>query len=72
VTDADEPDRVIRDLAHALRTPLAVIQGFAELLLRDPASLTPEQQAQYADRIRSAAGDMRDLLDEATAAARGE
>ena len=64
----ESADEVIRDLSHALRTPIAVIQGFAELLLRDKdGTLTLEQRMQYAERIQAAAGDMRNLLDEATA-----
>jgi signal transduction histidine kinase len=53
----------LHELAHALRTPIAVIQGFAELLLRDDGTLTPQQRHDYAERIRTAAGDLRDELD---------
>jgi signal transduction histidine kinase len=60
-----EEREVVHRLAHALRTPIAVIQGFAELLLRDEnGDLTPQQRVDYAERIRGAAGDMRVALDE--------
>jgi signal transduction histidine kinase len=60
-----EEREVVHKLAHALRTPIAVIQGFAELLIRDESGeLTPDQRRDYAERIRSAAGDLRTALDE--------
>ena len=55
-----------RDLAHALRTPIAVIQGFADLLKRDDGRLTEEQRSDYADRIIGGAAEMREILDAAT------
>jgi K+-sensing histidine kinase KdpD len=60
---ADEPDS--RRLVHDLRSPLAVIDGFAALLARDDAELTEEQRADYARRIRDAAAEIRTLLDDA-------
>jgi signal transduction histidine kinase len=56
---ADEPD--LRALVHDLRSPLAVIDGFASLLARE--GLTDEQRADYARRITEAAGEMRAVLD---------
>jgi signal transduction histidine kinase len=60
---SEERDRT-HALAHALRTPIAIIQGFAELLLRDEGELTDEQRRDYAERIRSAAADLRNELDQ--------
>jgi signal transduction histidine kinase len=54
----------LHDLAHALRTPIAIIQGFADLLLRDEGTLSEDQRREYAERIRSAAGDLRAELDQ--------
>lgn len=61
---ADEPDR-LRELVHDLRSPLAIVDGFSALLARDEGTLTAEQTADYLERIRAAAADMRGLLDAA-------
>ena len=53
----------MHDLAHALRTPIAIIQGFADLLARDEGALSADQRREYAERIKNAAGDLRDELD---------
>jgi signal transduction histidine kinase len=58
-----------RELVHDLRSPLMVIDGFASLLASDDGSLTDEQRADYAARIRAAAAEMRALIDRASAAA---
>ena len=50
-------------LVHDLRSPLTVAEGFAQLLARDEGSLTPEQRADFAQRIATAMADMRALLD---------
>jgi|tagenome__1003787_1003787.scaffolds.fasta_scaffold19498924_2 two-component system OmpR family sensor kinase len=51
-------------LVHDLRTPLAIVAGFAELLERRGDQLTPEQQAEYLTRIRESAARMGELLDD--------
>jgi two-component system OmpR family sensor kinase len=51
-------------LVHDLRTPLAIVSGFAELLERRGGQLTPDQQAEYLTRIRESAARMGELLDE--------
>ena len=56
-----------RELVHDLRSPLMVIDGFASLLAADDGSLTDEQRADYAARIRAAAAEMRALIDRAAA-----
>ena len=61
----------ISDLAHKLRTPIAVVQGFADLLKRDDGRLTAEQRSDYADRILGAAAEMREILDAATSLSNG-
>jgi signal transduction histidine kinase len=57
-------DRLAR-LVHDVRTPLAIVIGFSELLESRAESLTPEQRADYVARIRSAAEEMSALLDSA-------
>jgi K+-sensing histidine kinase KdpD len=61
---------LLRALVHDLRTPLAVVLGFAELLARDPEGLTPAQRADYVRRVAEGAEQLRALLDEAAQAAR--
>ena len=53
----------VRRLVHDLRSPLAVVDGFAGLLCRE--DLAPEKRADYARRIADAAAEMRALLDDA-------
>ena len=59
---AEGPDPLAK-LVHDLRSPLMVAEGFAQLLARDDGSLTPEQRADYANRIAEAMADLRALLD---------
>jgi K+-sensing histidine kinase KdpD len=59
-----DPDPLLA-LVHDLRSPLMVVDGFATLLARDDGSLSAEQRADFAERIRAAAADMRALLDSA-------
>lgn len=50
---------------HDLRTPLAIVSGFAELLERRAGQLTAEQRAEYVARIRDGCRQMARVLDEA-------
>ena len=56
-------DDEVRRLVHDLRSPLAVIDGFAGLLVRP--DLTEDKRLDYARRIAEAAAEMRALLDAA-------
>ncbi|TMM04375.1 MAG: hypothetical protein E6G10_05315 [Actinobacteria bacterium] len=58
-------DDPLADLVHDLRTPLAIVAGFAELLERRGGDLSPEQHDDYISRIRESADRMNELLDEA-------
>jgi signal transduction histidine kinase len=57
-----ERDPVAR-LVHELRTPLAVVSGFAELLQRRGETLTGEQHAEYLARIIEGVREMDQILD---------
>ena len=59
-----DPDP-LGDLVHDLRSPLAIVDGFAGLLARDGETLPPEKRTEYAQRIADAAAEMRALLDAA-------
>ena len=53
------------DLVHELRTPLAVVAGFAELLDRNGQTLNVEQRADYLHRIAEGAKQLSEILDRA-------
>jgi signal transduction histidine kinase len=50
-------------LVHALRTPLTIVEGFADALVRRGDAMSDEERAEYIERIGDAAREMRDLLD---------
>jgi signal transduction histidine kinase len=58
--DADER---LRTLVHALRTPLTIVEGFADALARRGEQMTREERAEYLERIGDAAREMAELLD---------
>lgn len=58
----DPHDRIAR-LVHDLRTPLTIVQGFAELLDRGGAALDEQRRAEYLARIVHASREMKEILD---------
>ena len=58
-----EDERLV-ELVHDLRTPLTIVQGFADLLSRRGATLTEEERNEYVARIAAAANDMKAILDD--------
>jgi signal transduction histidine kinase len=50
-------------LVHALRTPLTIVEGFADALARRGEAMSVEERAEYVERIGDAAREMRELLD---------
>jgi signal transduction histidine kinase len=61
---ADLPDEAgLRQLVHDLRGPLTIIDGFAMLLARDDGTLDADRRAEFAERIRAAATEMRAVID---------
>jgi len=58
-----EDERLV-SLVHDLRTPLTIVQGFADLLSRRGATLTEEERTEYVARIAAAANDMKAILDD--------
>lgn len=71
INDRKRQERALQDLtamlSHDLRTPAAVIRGFAELLENSP-SLEEQEVREHAARIAAAARSMTDLLENALTA----
>ena len=59
-----DPDERLARLVHDLRTPLTIVQGFAELLARGATALDDPRRAEYLGRIAAAGREMKDILDE--------
>jgi signal transduction histidine kinase len=59
-----DPEERLTRLVHDLRTPLTIVQGFAELLERSGAAVDETRRAEYLERIANAAREMKEILDE--------
>jgi K+-sensing histidine kinase KdpD len=57
------PDDELRTLVHDLRTPLTLVAGFSDLLVRRADDLPAPERDEYVRRIADAAREMRELLD---------
>jgi K+-sensing histidine kinase KdpD len=57
------PEDELRTLVHDLRTPLTLVSGFSDLLVRRAADLSAPERDEYVRRIADAAREMRELLD---------
>jgi signal transduction histidine kinase len=60
----EEPHERLAKLVHDLRTPLTIVQGFAELLDRGHTTLDESRRAEYLGRIAQASREMKDILDD--------
>jgi signal transduction histidine kinase len=60
---ARDGDDQIGSLIHALRTPLMIVEGFADALVNRGDVLSEAERAEYLERIGDAAREMRHLLD---------
>jgi K+-sensing histidine kinase KdpD len=58
-------DEELRTLVHDLRTPLTLVEGFSDLLVRRADDLPATERDEYVRRIADAAREMRELLDRA-------
>jgi signal transduction histidine kinase len=56
-------DADLHALVHDLRTPLTIVEGFSDLLVRRGAELDASARDEYVGRIAAAAREMRELLD---------
>ena len=57
------PEDELRGLVHDLRTPLTLVSGFSDLLVRRAGDLPASERDEYVRRIADAAREMRELLD---------
>ena len=57
-------EEALRKLRHDLRSPLVVIDGFAQLLASDRA-VTDQQRRDYATRILRASTELEQLMTDA-------
>jgi K+-sensing histidine kinase KdpD len=57
------PEDELRALVHDLRTPLTLVSGFSDLLVRRADDLPAPERDEYVRRIADAAREMRELLD---------
>jgi signal transduction histidine kinase len=57
------PEDELRTLVHDLRTPLTLVSGFSDLLVRRAGDLPAPERDEYVRRIADAAREMRELLD---------
>jgi K+-sensing histidine kinase KdpD len=62
-TGSADADERLRTLVHALRTPLTIVEGFADALTRRGEQMSHEERTEYVERIGDAAREMRELLD---------
>jgi len=63
--------RFVSDASHELRTPIAVIQGYADLLNRWGKD-DPETMQESIDAIRAESANMKEILEELLFLARGD
>ena len=56
-------DDDLRTLVHDQRTPLTLVEGFSDLLVRRGDELLAAERDEYVQRIAAAAHEMRELLD---------
>lgn len=54
--------RFTRQMSHQIRTPLAIIDGSAQIIQRKGSLLEPENLSQRADRLRKAVKSIGDIL----------
>jgi signal transduction histidine kinase len=57
------PEEDLRTLVHDLRTPLTLVVGFSDLLVRRADDLPAPERDEYVRRIADAAREMGALLD---------
>ena len=62
-TESADAGERLRTLVHALRTPLTIVEGFADALARRGEEMTREERTEYVERIGDAAREMAELLD---------
>ncbi|HSJ83810.1 MAG TPA: ATP-binding protein [Acidimicrobiia bacterium] len=67
----DSKDELIASIAHELRTPLAGVVGFAQVL-RDDVDLDPESRAEMVRLVAEQGMDLTNIVDDLLVAAKSE
>ncbi len=57
-------DRFVSVVSHELRSPLAAVTGYADLLLRERVGTLNERQRAYVEHIRNSAADQAQLIND--------
>jgi signal transduction histidine kinase len=69
------PDDELRDfmvtLTHDLRTPLTLIRGFADVLIKGNSGLSEAERLDYLERVKAAAVKLDALITQMSTAAAG-
>jgi signal transduction histidine kinase len=60
--EAIQAQDLVATISHEFRTPLAVILGFSDILLRDMAGVLSDDQREFVTQIRRRAQDTNDML----------
>ena len=58
-TESGDADAQLGSLVHALRTPLTIVEGFSDALVRRGEQMSPEERVEYAERIHEARPEER-------------
>jgi K+-sensing histidine kinase KdpD len=61
---SDDDRTALRKFVHDARTPVTVVTGFADLLLRSGDTMTEQQRRDAVQRIADGATQLRGLLDD--------
>lgn len=58
----DEFAAYLAEVSHGLRTPLAAVRGFTDLLIRAGDGITPDKRDDYLARIAEAGARLEELV----------
>jgi signal transduction histidine kinase len=65
-------DRFVETIAHELRTPLAAVVGFAQVLQEEGSGLTPDDRAEMMQMLIDGGLDLTNIVDDLLVAAKAE
>lgn len=68
----ESKDELVATIAHELRTPLAAVVGFAQVLRDDSESIDPESRAEMIRLVAEQGMDLTNIVDDLLVAAKSE